>query len=130
MLQLGDVGLGNVLLLLVAVENCRAVLAPGVGALPIELRRVVSDGEEDLEKLAIGDPRRVVGDLDRFGVTGFAAADEFILGGGSRASRVARGRCLDTFDVLEDGLDSPETPAGEDGGLVSRGASWLTSPMP
>jgi len=78
----------------------------------------VSDGEEDLEKLAIRRSRRVVGDLDRFGVTGFAAADEFILGGGGRASRVARGAVLTPWTCRRR-LGFPRNTAGEDSGLVS-----------
>ena len=62
-LDLLDIGLGYRLLRVVAVEDRRAVLRALVVALPVELRRIVGDGEEQLEDLAVAEAARVVGDL-------------------------------------------------------------------
>jgi len=50
----------------------------------------VSDGKENLEKLAVGDLRGVIGDLHRFRVPGLAGADEFVLGDRSGAAGGSR----------------------------------------
>ena len=54
--QLLDVRRRDLLLLVVDVEDRRAILRAVVRPLPIQLRRVVRDGEEDLQQLAVGDP--------------------------------------------------------------------------
>src|SRR5580658_2952198 len=51
--KLGDVGLRDVLLFVIGVENHRAILAAGIRPLAIELRGVVSHGEEYFEKLTV-----------------------------------------------------------------------------
>src|SRR5690606_28125121 len=52
-LQLGDVGLGDALLLPVRREDLRTVLRPDVGTLAVELGRIVDDREEHLEQLPV-----------------------------------------------------------------------------
>ena len=44
-----------------------------IGALPVELRRIVRHREEDLQQLAVGDLGRVVDNLHALGVPGVAA---------------------------------------------------------
>ncbi len=63
--------LGQFPLLIVMVENYRAVLRADVVSLAIERGRVVCF-PENLEQFRIGDLRRIVGDLDHFGVAGLA----------------------------------------------------------
>src|ERR1035438_9107390 len=84
-----DVGLGGLFLVLVGVEDDGAVLSADVGALAIFLGGVVGDGEKDLQKLAIGDLGRIVGDLDGFGVTGGAVFDNLVVGGLGLAAGIA-----------------------------------------
>lgn len=67
---LGDL-LGDLLLLVVVVEDAAAVLRADVGTLAVGGRRVVH-AVEVLDQAAVGDPRRVVDDLQRFGVCGRA----------------------------------------------------------
>ena len=57
LVELGDIGLGNVRLLRIGRENCRTVLGPDVRALPVELGRVMSDRKIDLQDAAIADAR-------------------------------------------------------------------------
>src|SRR6266403_4383119 len=51
--ELGDIGLRNLLLFVAGGKDRRAILRAGVRALAVQLRRVVHDGEEDLQDLAI-----------------------------------------------------------------------------
>jgi len=118
LIELGDVGLGDSFLLVVRIEDRGTILRSGIGALVVEFGRIVGDGEEDAEKFSVGDLGRIVGDLDGLGVSGVAVADEFVFGGVGCAAGVSGGGADYAFDVLEDGLDSPEASAGKDGGLL------------
>src|SRR5882672_5898425 len=53
--ELGDIGLRHLLLLVIGGEDRRAILRAGVGALAVQLGRVVHDREKDLQDLAIAD---------------------------------------------------------------------------
>ncbi len=55
LVELGDIGFGDLALFRVGDEKCRAVLGAFVRSLEIELRRVVRDREEDLQELAVAD---------------------------------------------------------------------------
>src|SRR5438128_2539597 len=55
LVQLIDISLRNALLLFVTIEDCRAILRPGIGPLAIQFSRVMRDRKEDFEKLAIRD---------------------------------------------------------------------------
>jgi hypothetical protein len=79
--------------------------------------RIVGDGKEDAQNLAIRDLCWIKGDLNRFGVPSCASAYLFI--GGSRliAAGIAGPDLLDTLNMLKDTLDGPESAAGEDGDL-------------
>ena len=59
MFNLGDVRFRDAFLFVIAVKDHRAILRAGVRPLTIELRGVVNHGEEDFEKLSVGDLRRV-----------------------------------------------------------------------
>ena len=117
--QLLDVAFGDALLLLAGVEDGRAVVRADVGPLPVQLGRVVCDGKEDLEELAVGDLGRVVGDANGLGVPGVARADRLVVGRPGGTSRVPGRDPGDPFDVLEDGLDAPEAATRQDGRLLA-----------
>jgi len=97
-----------VFLLIIAVEDHRAVLAAGVWPLTIQLRRVVGDREKHFEKLSVGNVRRVERNLYEFGVPGVSRADDFAFSRGRRTAGVPGSGTLDAFDMLENSLDSPE----------------------
>ena len=59
---------------LVAVEDCRAVLLADIGALAVDLGRIVNL-KEQFGQFFIADPGGVENYFDRFGVTGGPAAD-------------------------------------------------------
>src|SRR3989442_19257 len=67
---------GQSLLGRISVEDGRAVLGAVVAELPVGLGRI-DVVPEDVEQLGVGDPPRVVLDLDRFGVTRGARRDLF-----------------------------------------------------
>ena len=83
--ELRDVGGGDALLLGRGEEDGGAVGGADVIALAVERGGVV-DGEEDAEKLAVGETRGIVDDLDGFGVAGGFGGD-LVVGGGGRRSR-------------------------------------------
>src|SRR5580698_5503306 len=75
LIQLRNVGFGNPFLLIVGVENRRAILGPAVRTLPVQLRGIVGHGEKHPQQLAVGNFRRIVNNLHRFGVAGLPTAD-------------------------------------------------------
>ncbi len=74
LVELINVSPGDALVVFIGVEDRRAVLSADVGALPIELRRVVR-GEENAQQLSVADLRRVIANLNHFRVIGLSAAD-------------------------------------------------------
>ena len=82
--DLGDVGVGDILLNVVLREDRGSILFTDVGALAVQLGRVVDDGEEDAEQLSEAHLAGVVGDLYGLGVPGGTRPHRFVL----------RGRCL------------------------------------
>ena len=119
LIELRDIILRNFLLCLALRENFRAILRAGVGALAVELRRVVRDREIDLQDLAVGNLLRVEGHLNGFGVAGAARADGLVIGVLLRAAGIAGDRVLHALRVLEDRLDAPEASAREHRGFES-----------
>jgi len=81
----------------------------------------VDYGEEDAEEGSVGDDGGVEGDFEGLGVAGCVAADSAIVGGFGCSAGVANYCGINTFDALEDGLDTPETAAGEDSDLALAG---------
>ena len=67
-----DFLLGESLLFRRVIEDRRAVLRAGVGALAVE-RRWIVEVEEDVEQFAEREDFRIEGDLHDFGVSGGAA---------------------------------------------------------
>ena len=119
--ELVDVVLGDVALLVVGVEDGRAVAGADVCALAVELRGVVDDGEEDAQERAVGDDGGVEEDFESFGVAGVFSADGAVVGCFRGSSGVADGGAGYAFDALEDGLDAPEAASGEDCGFALSG---------
>src|SRR5205823_2627564 len=66
-----------------------------------------------LEQLAVGDDCGIEGDLHDLGVSRRAGADRFVARMGHMPARVARGHTGDATQLLEHGLEAPETAAGE-----------------
>ena len=118
--QLGDVGLGDLLLPGIFHEQCRTILGAPVGPLAIEFRGVMSHRKIDLQQAAVADLGRVEGHSHRLGVAGIAFADTFVLRGFGRAPGVARHRTGHPFDMLEHPLHAPETTTGEHRGFTRR----------
>src|SRR5215467_5045284 len=57
--QLSNIGLSDALLIRAAKENHRAIRSTNVRPLAVELSGIMGDGEEDAEKLSVGDARRI-----------------------------------------------------------------------
>jgi hypothetical protein len=57
--ELRDVRPGNLLLSGIGWKDCRSVLRPDVGPLPIQFGRIVHDGKEDLQDLAVAHLARI-----------------------------------------------------------------------
>ena len=119
--ELGDIGLRDLLLLVVGGEDRRAVLRAAVRPLPVQLRRVVHDREEDLQDLAVADLRRVVFDLDRFRVARGAGRDHVVVGGRLAAAGITGDGIDHACGVLEHALHAPEAAAGQHRGLDAVG---------
>ena len=96
------------------VEDDGAVLRAGVGALPVQRRRVVR-GEEDVEEVAVADDVGVEVDLDDFGVAGAPGADGVVRRVLDVAAHVAGDDAVDAAQRLHDGFDAPEAAAAEGG---------------
>src|SRR5215211_4153912 len=107
--DVGDGVLGNPALLLIEVEDRRAVAHADVIPLAVQGRRVV-DLEEELQQLAVGGHLRVEDDLDRLGVGPVVAVG----GVCDVASRVAHPRRQDPWAPPDQVLHPPETPSGQD----------------
>ncbi len=109
--------LGQPLLLVVVVEDGRAVLRPPVHELAAGVRRV-DLAPEHLQKLRVRDQARVVGDLHGLDVSLLRVV---VVGGiGARAARVAGDDVRNAVQFLERRLHAPEAAAGERGRLQLR----------
>src|SRR5829696_7159745 len=125
-LDVGDGVLGDPALLLIEVEDRRAVARAEVVPLAVQRRRVV-DLEEELEQLPIGGHFGVEGDLDRLGVGPVVPVG----GVGDLASGVAHPRREHPWTLSDQVLHPPETPSGQDRLLpllthrFAPGGGWL-----
>jgi hypothetical protein len=111
-IEFGDERLGLFLLVVAVREDRRAVLRAHIRSLPVELGRVVN-GEKHLEQVAVADLVGVVLDLDDLGMACVAGTDLSVRRIGHVAAGVAGDSRLDTGELLERGLDTPETAATE-----------------
>ena len=96
------------------IKDGGAVAGALVRALPVQLRGVMRDREEDAQERAVGDPGRIERHLDRFGMAcGFSR--HLVVGGGcGRAAGITGFGMRDALDTLEDGLCTPEAAASKD----------------
>src|SRR5262249_53253968 len=99
-------------LLVVVVEARGAVLVAVVAELAV-LRQRIDVVPEHVEELLEAHVRRVVGDLDRFGVAGAAVRHLLVARVGDVAAGIARGSAHDAGDLVEIGLHTPEAAARE-----------------
>src|ERR1700694_49759 len=111
-LELAHDFLGHATLLVVMIEDRRAILCPHVATLRVEGSRIV-ESEEHPEQVAITDDRGIEGDLHDLGVAGRAGAHGLIARIGDVAAGVARLDLADAPQLLEDRLEAPEAAAGE-----------------
>ena len=116
-IELGYVGLRHLLLLVIGGEDRRPVLRAAVGALAVQLGRVVHHREEDLQDLAVADLLRVVFDLDRFRVPRGSHRNHVVVGGRLAAAGITGHGIDHARGVLEHALNAPEATAGNDRGL-------------
>ena len=110
--DVGDRVLGDLPLLVVRVEDGRAVAGADVVALAVLRRRIV-DLEEELEEVAEAHLVGIEDDLDGLGVGAVLAVG----GVGDVAARVADPGRDDAGHLADEVLHAPEAAAGEDGGL-------------
>src|SRR5262249_23377390 len=96
------------------IEDRGAILRADIVALAIDRGRIVQD-EEDLQDLAVADDFRIERDLNDFGMPRVAVADLPISRVLHRSAGVARFDAFDALDLLEGGLDAPETAATQRG---------------
>src|SRR4051812_18004561 len=115
--QLRDIGLGYALLLVVGIEDRRAVLRSLVRTLAVQLRGIVRNREKHSQQLAVCNLRRIEDHLNGLGVAGLACTDDFVFGSFGASARVARRRADHSLNVLEYGLHTPETAARKKGGV-------------
>src|SRR5262249_36719605 len=111
-LDIGDRVLGNLALLIARVEDLRAVAGADVVALAI-LGRRVTDLEEELQDVPVGDALRIEDDLDRLGVAGVVAVGRVVV----LSTGVADPGGDHAVAVAQQLLDAPEAPSREDCGL-------------
>ena len=95
-------------------------------------------GKEHMQKFSISNLRGIEDHFDRLGMAGSASAHDFVLSRLGLASRISRGGADHTLHVLEHGLNTPKTSAGEyDRFLAGRlgksrvdGRRWNFSSLP
>src|SRR6185437_9890086 len=123
-IHIGDRVFGDAFLLVVGVEDRRAVAGADVVALAIHRGRVV-DLEKEFQQRAVADARRIEGDLDRFGVGAVVA----VRGIGNVAAGIADARRNHAGLLADQVLHAPEAAAGKDGALGSHDwvSKWLSS---
>ena len=102
-------------------EDDRTVLVADVGALAVDLRRVVHL-EEILHERAVGDLGRIERDLDDLGVAGALGADLLVGREVGLTAGVAADGGLDAGDLGVLVFDAPET-TGAEGGFLKFGRS-------
>src|SRR6516162_2526831 len=113
LVELADIGLGNVRLLRICRENCRAILSPDIRALAVEFGRIMGDRKIDLQDMAVADAAGIEGDLDRFRVAGRVGAYHLVVRRIRSAAGITGDGAGDALDMLKHTLDAPEAAAGE-----------------
>ena len=104
-------------LLIIGVENRRAILRTDIVALAIQCRRVMG-GEENRHEIAEGDLRRIEFDFNHFGMAGVAHADLLVSGIFVFAAGVARDDGMNAAQLIEHRFGAPETTAAENRDLI------------
>ena len=108
LVELGDIGLGDPLLLVVGIEDGRAILSAPVRSLIVQLGRIVRNRKINLQNLAVGNLLRIEGHRDRLGVAGPAGADHLVMRRFFLAAGIAGQRLGDAFGVLENTACTPQ----------------------
>ena len=79
--------------------------------------------EMDVEQICIADFGGVIGDADRLGMAGIAAANLLVGRIRHRAADIAAFDRLDPAKRLKHGFGAPEAASGKNGGLSGHGGS-------
>jgi len=111
-LQFFLVGFCQFLLLGIVIENHRTILRADVVSLTVPGGRVMGF-PKDFKQIIVTHFRGIVGDLNRFRMTGHAGANLFIAGIIDMATRVARDRFFNSVQSLKNRLGAPKTAAAE-----------------
>src|ERR1700691_4828506 len=119
LIELGDIRLGDALLVSVRIEDSRAIRWSLIGALIIQFGRIVRNREINLQNLAVGNLLRIVSDLNRLGVTGPFGADHLVMGGFLLAAGIPGYGVDDPLGMLENTLHAPEAAIRQNQALPS-----------
>jgi hypothetical protein len=111
--QLPDIGSSDLLLLGAGVKNCGAVLTADIGALTVELGRVMRDADEHMQQLPVGYLRRIECDAHGFRVPRVAQAHDVVMRRCSAATRIARDDFGYPFDMLEYRIHTPKAASAK-----------------
>ena len=77
----------------------------------------MSERKKDLQQLGVADLPGVKADADNLGMAGGTAADHLVIGLPGFATGIACHRLQHAPGMLKNGLDTPETATGKNGGL-------------
>jgi hypothetical protein len=116
----GGIGAGDFLLFFVCIENGGTILLADVRTLAVFLGGVVNHAEENHQKLAVGDARRIVDDADTFRMAGRARADKIVVRVCDVAAAVSGCSLFHADDMFVDSLRSPKAATGKDSDLLGR----------
>src|SRR5690606_18721751 len=100
--------LGYIPLLWGLIEYRGAILAADIVTLSVELGRIVSHREEQLQQLAEADPCRIIMHLDDFGMPGFPGTNRLVVRGTGLTASITRGHTLNTVDRQKHRFHTPE----------------------
>src|SRR5580700_8451350 len=97
LVELTDIGLGDLCLFRIEGEDRRAVLGADVRALAVQFGRIVRHREINLQNAAVADLPRIIGNAYRLRVTGAARTYGFVLRGLFVTARITRYRVGDAL---------------------------------
>src|SRR5262249_5802890 len=108
----------------VAIEDCGVITRSNICELAVGLGGI-DLAPIDVEKLVVGNLRRVVGDFDRFAILCFFRRHELVSRVWLRAAAIAHHGFDNALRFVECRLNAPKTSTGENRGLGSRWSGTL-----
>ena len=117
--QLQNIRIRNPFLVIVDIEDRRAIRSADVISLPVELSGIVGNGKENAQQLAVANFGRIVNHFNGFGVTRrFRCYLVLACSCGGAAS--ISSRCMDgAFHSFKDCLCAPKTAASKHCSLLA-----------